>query len=148
MKLKHAFILILFLIIETPLYAAGYNAKCINPKGKFSECDLFIKDEILTVQYKSSSYMGENQTIQGKKITRLTGGEYSRRRVAEAVLLTPWLLFSKKKRDNFGIEYLNSSNKKNSVTVQVKKKYGLSLKTELQAISGRSVEMEEKPTKK
>lgn len=148
MKLKYVFILGLFLITETPLYAAGYNAQCMNPKGNFSDCNLLIKDEVLNVQYKSSGYQSENRSIPGKKITRLSGGEYSRRRVAEAVLLTPWMLFSKKKRDNFGIEYIGDNNKKNSLSVQVKKKYGLALKAELQAMSGRDVEMEAKPAKK
>lgn len=99
---------------------------------------------MIKITYSAKSNSALNKTIEGKQIKRITGGEYSRRRVAEAVLLTPWLLFSKKKRDTFGVEFTNTDGKPDSVYITTKKKYGHAIKTMLQSASGLEV-VEEEP---
>lgn len=86
-----------------------------------------------------------NADIPGRNIMALSSGEYSRRRVAESitygVLLTPlalFALFSKKKRDQFGIEYKTTKGNK-AALIQVKKLYGMGLATDLQAVSGKKI---------
>jgi len=57
-------------------------------------------------------------------------------------------LFSKKKRDIFGVEYMSESGMPDSTLISVKKKYGMSVKTLLQTVSGKNVEYEETTDKK
>lgn len=143
-----------FFVSSTASYA--YEAECINKKGKFSTCKAEIDNGVLTVAYSMKANKDLDCTIPGKSITALAGGEYARRRVAEsvatAVLLAPvflFMLFAKKKRDNFGIEYVKADGTKDSITIQLKKKYGFAFGQELQAISGQTIVYEEKaPTKK
>ena len=76
--------------------------------------------------------------------------DYARRRVGEgvgsAVLLGPlflFVLFSKKKRDQIGVEYMDENKKSKATLIEIKKKYGMALKTELQALSGKEIQEEE-----
>ena len=143
-----------FFVSSTASYA--YEAECINKKGKFSTCKAEIDNGVLTVAYSSKAHKDLDCTIPGKSIAALAGGEYARRRVAEsvatAVLLAPvflFMLFAKKKRDNFGIEYVKADGTKDSITIQLKKKYGFAFGQELQAISGQTIVYEDKgPTEK
>ncbi len=140
-----------FLLLMSSTASYAYEAECINKKGKFSSCKVEIDNGVLTVAYKSKSLKELNRTISGDSITALAGGEYARRRVAEsvatAVVLAPvflFMLFAKKKRDNFGIEYMTANGMKDSITIQTKKKYGFAFAQELQAISGRTIVYEDK----
>tara|TARA_Y100000031_G_scaffold133897_1_gene156053 strand:+ start:116 stop:574 length:459 start_codon:yes stop_codon:yes gene_type:complete len=141
---------IFFFFSTTTLCFAGYyKGDCLSPKGKFKDCKINIENETLNVEFDKRKY--GKKSVPGKNITKITGGEYARRRVSEGIgytiLFGPLMLFSlfsKKKRDNFGVEYTNTEGKKEAILIQSKKKYGIALKTELQAISGRDVEMEVK----
>lgn len=133
---------------------AAIRAQCLNDKGKTSACILNNQDGNLIIKYKMKSQSHLDRVIPGKNITRLTGGEYSRRRVAEsitaAVLLAPvaiFGLFSKKKLDNFGVEYINDQKKPESTLIQIKKKYGEAVKSMLQSISGQEVVYQENTKK-
>jgi hypothetical protein len=132
--------------LVTASVCAAYQAECMNTKGKFSNCDVEVNDGTLHVAYKSKKWQKLDKTIPGSRITALSGGEYARRRVAEsvtsAVLLGPlflFALFAKKKRDNFGIEYMTDNGNKDAVLVQVKKKYGFALGQQLETISGKKI---------
>ena len=140
-------VLFFFMISSLPCYA--YEAECINDKGKFSNCDVVIDKGVLDIDYDSKAWDHLDQKIRGDQITVLSGGEYARRRVAEsigsAVLLGPlflFVLFSKKKRDNFGIEYVNADGTKDNILIQMNKKYGFAFGQELQTISGKTIVME------
>lgn len=122
----------------------------MNTKGKFSNCNVEVNDGTLYVAYNSKKWRKLDKTIPGNRITALSGGEYARRRVAEsvtsAVLLGPlflFALFAKKKRDNFGIEYMTDNGNKDAVLVQVKKKYGFALRQQLETISGKKIVMKD-----
>lgn len=139
-------VLLLTFTSETVL-AAAFKGECLNAKSKMTDCKLDINDEILTITYDSKKNVELNKTIAGKSITRLSGGEYARRRVGEsigsAVLLGPlflFVLFSKKKRDTFGIEYKKDDGKTDVALVQTKKKYGMLLAASLKAVSGKDIE--------
>lgn len=145
---KYLFLLSVMTMLPGLAMASMYHADCLNPKGKFSDCTVLITGERLKINFDSNRHMASNVDVPGNKITALSAGEYSRRRVAEAVLLTPWILFSKKKRDQIGVEYLDSDNKSHAIMIQVKKKYGLALETELKALSGQPIQASEADTKK
>lgn len=127
----------------------AFEAQCLNSNGKFSDCTAEINDGKLSVHYDGKKWQGLDKTIMGNQITSLSGGEYARRRVGEsigaAVLLGPlflFMLFSKKKRDNFGIEYMTENGNKDAMLVQMKKKYGFAFGQQLKAISGKEIQME------
>lgn len=127
----------------------AFEAECMNTKGKFTGCKAEVNDGNLSVHYKSKKWQELDKIITGDQITALSGGEYARRRVGEsigsAVLLGPlflFMLFSKKKRDNFGVEYLTEAGTKDAVLIQVKKKYGFALAQQLKTISGKEIQME------
>ena len=127
----------------------AFEAQCMNTKGKFTDCLADINDGALSVHYKSKKWQNLDRTIKGDQITALSGGEYARRRVGEsigsAVLLGPlflFMLFSKKKRDNIGVEYLTEAGTKDAVLIQVKKKYGFALAQQLKTLSGKDIQME------
>lgn len=128
-------------LISSAVLASTYDVHCLNEKGKFTDCKVMIGNGSVDLQYKRREE-ALNVTIPGNKITALSAGEYSRRRVAEAILLTPWLLFSKKKRDQIGIEYVDSEGHPKATLIQMKKKYGMAFKTELKAISGKPIQEE------
>lgn len=128
----------------------AYKGECMNEKGKFTKCVVDVSDGVVSVKYKKKKWRHLNREIPGNKITGLSGGEYARRRVAEsigsAVLLGPlflFVLFSKKKRDNFGIEYIEENGAKDAVLVQVKKKYGFALGQHLETVSGQQIVMKD-----
>jgi len=140
---------IFFLSTSTAQAQSAYE--CLNKQGKFDSCNISVESGNLIMDFKDDSL---DKVISGKKIQRLTGGEYARRRVAESVamgiLLTPlalFTLFSKKKRDNFGIEYIDSAGAPNATMIQMKKKYSLSLASQLQSISGKTIEYQEQRSK-
>lgn len=149
-------------IVGTPALATVYKANCINQKGKFTDCKVDVSEKTLTVTYQGKRFKELNRTIEGEKITRLTGGQYARRRVAEAIagsvllvgtgaILFPpaaLLLFAKKKRDQFGVEYQNPEGKSEALMISIKKKQGLALALDLRKISGRQIAFEDGKKKK
>ena len=66
--------------LSEALYAATFKAECLNSKGKMDDCKLDIKDGNLTIKGG-----GLNKTVVGSSITRISGGEYARRRVGESI---------------------------------------------------------------
>lgn len=127
----------------------AFEAECMNTNGKFTDCKAEVNDGTLSVHYKNKKWQSLDRTIKGDEITALSGGEYARRRVGEsigsAVLLGPlflFVLFSKKKRDNIGVEYMTEAGMKDAVLIQVKKKYGFALAQQLKTISGKEIQME------
>ncbi len=135
-------------------FASEYDVQCLNHKGKFSSCKVTINDENIQIAYKDKKNQDLNVEIPGKGIKSISAGEYARRRVGEsvaaAVILAPiflFTLFSKKKRDHIGIEYVQDPKDKNATTkatlIEIKKKYGMAMKTELKAVSGKEIIEEE-----
>lgn len=150
MKRLFSFVVaVLFCCTSTASFA--YEAECLNSTGKFSDCKVTIADGTMQIAFNSKKWKELDRTISGDKITALSGGEYARRRVAEsvatAVIFAPvflFMLFAKKKRDNFGIEYVTDSGAKDSVMIQLKKKYGFPFGQQLQTISGKTIVYEGK----
>lgn len=143
MKNLQKAIIVLGVLISGSAQAVTYqfDADCLNQKAKFSDCRLLINSDAVRVEYKSKTGKALNTTIPAERITALSAGEYSRRRVAEAIFLNVFAVFSKKQRDQIAIEYLDDAGKKQVLFFQVKKKYGLPVKTQLQAVSGKVVEL-------
>lgn len=144
-KIKISFF-VLFSFLSGTCFA-NIDAQCSNDKGKMSSCLIDIQSGKLVINYKNNKEILLNKEIPGINIVRLTGGEYSRRRIAESVtlgiLLAPLALFglfSKKKMDQFGVDYIDQNKTKNSIFIQTKKKFGLSLKTTLESVSGMEVD--------
>ena len=135
-------VILVALLVSNVAFASAYDMECLNVKGKFSKCSVTMDNGSLDVKYRSKSEQGLNVTIPAQNIKALSAGEYSRRRVAEAVLFSPWLLFSKKKRDQVGVEYAAANNNPKGILFSLKKKYGMSFKTELKALSGKPIEEE------
>lgn len=148
-------VLIAFFSCQT-VFAESYKGECVNQKGKFKKCIIeFSEESSVKIFYKSKKYKDLNKEIRGNDITGLMGGEYARRRVGESValgaLVAPvllFLLFAKKKRDQFGIEYKTADGEKKSTLIQVKKKYGMGVKTGLQSIANMVVQYEAPEEKK
>ncbi len=143
-KYVAAILSLVMFLTSVPVWAI--KAECLNTKGKFSKCEVGISKGILDVDFKSKKWNDLDVKIPGDKITALSSGEYARRRVAEsvgsAVLLGPlflFMLFSKKKRDNYGVEYVGENGIKDAVMIQVKKKYSHALATQLRTISGQVI---------
>lgn len=135
-------VLVLSFIFPTISFAGAYE--CLSKKGKLTSCEVWTESGSLYLDYGK----GDELIIPGKKITRLTEGEYARRRVAESIalgiLVAPLALFglfSKKQRDVFAIEYIDSSKNSDATMIQMKKKYSPQLRAKLQAISGKNFEI-------
>ncbi len=131
------------------------QAKCLNDKGKMSNCFVENNDGNLIIEFKKKKQSYLNKTIPGNNVTRITGGEFAKRRVGTAValgiLLTPlalFTLFSKKKIENHGIEYTNSKNQPDATLIQVKKKNKWGMKALLQSATSREIEYPEPEEKK
>ncbi len=144
-RLVSSFMVISILFCSSNLWAI--KAECLNTKGKFSNCEVIVSKGLLEIDFKSKTWDELDIIIPGDRITGLSSGEYARRRVAEsigsAVLLGPlflFVLFSKKKRDCYGVEYLGENKMKDAVMIQVKKKYSHALATQLRMISGKEIE--------
>ena len=108
--MKKMLLVILIALVSKAALATIYDIKCLNQKGKFSDCKVTIDSSQLVIEYKSKKEKEFNVKIPKGNIKVLSAGEYSRRRVAEAVIFSPWLLFSKKTRDHIGIEYVDKNN--------------------------------------
>lgn len=143
MKKKYLFAL-LGLAFSNVAAATTFEAKCLNAKGKFSDCKIIVDTDALKVEYKSKKEKELNVTIPADKITGLSAGEYAKLRVAAAIFLSPLALLNKKKMEQVGVEYLNEAGKPKSVVFQTNKKYGMPLKTELRAFSGKVIQEESK----
>jgi len=152
-------LLIVSLVVANTAIAAEYDAECLNHKGKFSSCKVSTEDGRLRISHKDKKNQDLNLDIPGENIKSLTAGEYARRRVGESVaagaIVAPvllFMLFSKKKRDQIGVEYVvdlkDKSGPARATMFQIKKKYGLALKTELKALSGKEIEEQETNNKK
>lgn len=147
MKLVTAVVLCSF-ILSRVVFAGSYNVKCLNTEGKFKDCKVTLDGENVQIEFDSRSDKDGDVIIPAKNIRALTAGEYARRRVAEsiasAVLLAPvalFALFSKKKRDHIGIEYTEGTKNK-AVLLELKKKYGFAMKTELESLTGKEIREE------
>ncbi|MBX7149416.1 hypothetical protein K1X76_10080 [bacterium] len=148
--MKKIILCLLSVCLTTSPVFAGIQAQCTNFKGKTSPCTIDNQAGNLVVTYKSAANASLNKNIPGKNITGLSGGEYARRRVAEsvttAILIAPvalFMLFSKKKIDNYGVEYIDKDKKPASFLIQCKKKYSMTLQSLLQSISGKQVIFQE-----
>ncbi len=131
------------LFVSDTALATTYEAQCLNQKGKFSDCKVAIDTENLKIAYKNKKEKEWNLTVPVNKITAINSGEFSKRRVAAAVLVSPLFLFTKKKREQFGVEYLGEDNKSQVTVFQVKKDFAVPIKSELQAFSGKVMRQEE-----
>ncbi len=119
----------------------------------------YVSNGTFSVQFKRRKmYSKLDRTVTGDKITGLTMGEYARRRVAEAIagsVLTvvafpplALLVFTKKKRDQVGVEFTNEQGQGEGVLISVKKKEGIPLARNLRALSGLKVSFGESSKKK
>ncbi len=144
--------LMIFLLMTEPVAfgAMTLEAKCNNDKGKMEKCFVGNEDGVLSIIFKDEKQSKLNRNIPGEKIERITGGEFAKRRVGLAValgiLVAPlalFTLFSKKKIENFGIEYLNDKNKSDAILIQTGKKESYGMKTLLQSVSDKEVEYPE-----
>ncbi|MFH1652475.1 MAG: hypothetical protein ABIE74_00305 [Pseudomonadota bacterium] len=151
MKRAILMVCILSMVMSPAAFAA--NAECLNGEGKFSKCMVYTKDGYLHVDYSSSKYKHLDRKIDGTKISEISKGEYARRRVGESVglaFVNPlflFMLFSKKKRDNFGVIYQTENEKSDSILFTTKKKYSPTIMTGLKAVSGKDI-VEEVQSKK
>lgn len=145
------------LSFSTAVFASAFKVEgsCLNEKSKLVKCTVTTEGQNIEIDYKAKKYSHLDTVIPAEKIQRISMGEYSRRRVAESValgiLVSPYALFtlfSKKKRDTFGIEYQDAQNQANMAFIHVKKKYGHALKTALQTSSGQEVVLEASVAKK
>lgn len=116
------------------------EGKCSDNKGKMQKCLVENQDGILVITFKDKKKQDLNRNIPGNKVQRITGGEFAKRRVGTAValgiLVAPlalFTLFSKKKIENFGIEYLNAADKPDAILIQTGKKESYGMKTLLQS---------------
>ncbi len=149
--------LMIFLLMTEPAAFAvmTLEAKCNNEKGKMEKCFVGNREGVLSIVFKDEDSAKLNRNIPGEKIERITGGEFAKRRVGLAValgiLVAPlalFTLFSKKKIENFGVEYLNENDKPDAILIQTGKKESYGMKTLLQSVSDKEVEypeVEEKP---
>ncbi len=111
-------------------FAMEFKVKCLDDMGKFSRCKFKINDSSVELINKKKTTV-----IHKKEITKLTMGEYERRRVAEAMLISPLLALSKKKRDQISIEYTQNGTSQVAI-VETKKKYGMPIKMKLKIMTG------------
>lgn len=123
--------------------ASKYEADCLNKSGKFSSCKVTVQNETIRLDYGDNDL---DTLIYGNQVKSLSSGEYARRRIGEAVGTAIFtfgigalVAFSKKKRDQIGIEYTDGEISKGTM-IQIKKKYGLALKQELKAASGQAIQ--------
>lgn len=137
-----ALVLVAFLFCSTASYAL--EAHCLNSAGKYSDCSVNIESGIVDINFDKKKET--DKKISGNDIIELTKGEYARRRVGESVglaFVNPaflFMLFSKKKRDIYGIIYDNGSGGRDAVMVEIKQKYSAALATQLMAVSGKDIQ--------
>ncbi len=92
---------------------------------------------------------GHQQVVQISEITKISAGEFAKRRVKGAIgwaFLAPVALFAligKKKREMFAIEYETADGERGALVFQVKKRFGFAVEADLEATSGVEVEWEE-----
>ena len=138
-------------VVSTFTFAATYPAQLLSTStGKPIDGQLTIADGKI-------SFLGkEPQSVETDAVTKITAGEFAKRRVkgaiAGAVLLTPIALFAligKKKREMFALEF-EQDGEPGAMIVQVKKKIGFTVQKSLEVATGLEVEWEEgrEPDKK
>lgn len=124
-----------------------YEGKCWTPQGKFKKCFLdFGQSEALKITYKDFEYQGLNREITGKSVQHLAMGEKAKHRW-EAIgpgiyALGPFgalFLLWKKKMALFSLEY-QVGKKNESFLFSVGKKQGPAILSELQRLSGKTVD--------
>lgn len=146
-------------LFGSTVFAAGYNGKCMNQKGKQTECVVDVSNGTVSVRYKRKGYSELDRRFSGDAISAIVMGDYSKRRIGAAVVGSvisvgffpplALLALTKKKRDQVGIEFVNEQGKTEAVTVSLKKKEGQKLARNLRAVSGGlKVTFTESPKKK
>lgn len=145
MKTKYLLLLGVVLVSKGAL-ATTFEAKCLNQKSKFSSCKVTVGADSLSVEYKNKKEQELNVSVPGEKITSINAGELSKRNVAAGILLSPAFFLTKRKMAQVSLEYQIENNKTATVVFQVKEKYGFALKSQLQTLSGKVVQEEDKKT--
>lgn len=148
--MKRVALLVLFsFCFSTITPASTFDVKCLNLKGEFSNCKVDFDGSKITLKYKTKANESLNEEILGQNIKSIGAGEYSRRRVGEAVGTAVFtfgigalLLLSKKKREHYGVEYTAQDGSQKSTGFEVKKKYHVPFEAALKAVSGKDITRE------
>ena len=131
-------------VVSTFTFAATYPAQLLS-----SSTGKPINGQLVIDGGKISFQGAESQSVEADDVSKITAGEFAKRRVkgaiAGAVLLTPIALFAligKKKREMFALEY-EKEGERGAMIVQVKKKIGFTVEKSLEVATGLEVEWEE-----
>lgn len=131
---------VLFFVFPSLVHATILEVKCSDNKGNMVSCTVENLPNALKISYKIKKYQDQNKLIRASQIQRITGGELSKQRTAEAILLSPLFLLSKRKFETFGVEFTNDASQKDFLTLTAKKKMAHTLRTLLQSASGKEVQ--------
>jgi hypothetical protein len=113
--------------------ATTLKAKCNDEKGKTVPCVVQTEQNSLKLTYTMKQHAGLSRSIPSSAITRITSGEFSKQRTAEAILLSPLFLLSKRKFESFNVEY-TQDGRKDFVTIAVKQKEAQMMRGLLQTV--------------
>lgn len=137
--------LIVAAVVTAPVQATVHKGECLStPNGKARGGKITIGAE--TISFRGG---GHQQSVLISDITKISGGEFAKRRVKGAIgwaFLAPVALFAligKKKREMFAVEYETTEGERGALVFQVKKRLGFAVEADLEAMTGLDVEWEE-----
>lgn len=139
--MKIIFKMMFVLTLSLPIAAHAsmtLEAQCNDTKGDLTKCTVEGGGSTLKITYGSQKLSSLNKTIDAASIIRISEGEFSKQRTAEALLLSPMFLMSKKKFVSYSIEFAANSSR-DFVTLSVRDKMAQTLRSLLQTVSGKEV---------
>ncbi len=119
--------------------AVSVSAKCTDDSGKMQNCKVDSEDNSLKISFKSKKLAELNRSIGATSITRLSSGEFTKQRVAEALLLSPLFLLSKRHYETITVEY-SQDNKRDFINITTKEKDAQLLRGMLETMTGKTIE--------
>jgi hypothetical protein len=143
-------LLFLFIIVEAVAYAGVGSKKTlyvggtinsikVGSEGKSSTAD----DKVFVFEHKK-----DKLPIPYAKINSLEYGQKAGRRVAMAILLTPFALFSKKRKHFLTVNYLDDADKQQAVVFELGKDVVRVTLASLEARSGQKIEYQDEEARK
>lgn len=144
MKRSPVFLVVLCLLLEVTAGAVDgrktlYVGGTVNSIKELTEGVSSAKDEHVFV----FSYNGGKLEIPYDQVDGLEYGQKAGRRVAAAVLVSPYILFSKKRKHYLTISYKDQNDKQQAVVLELGKDIVRVTLATLEARTGRKVEYQD-----
>ena len=145
MKKSIAVFLSVFLLFEAAVWAGLGSDKTLYVGGTVKDLKGLTEGKSSTADEKVFvfEYSGGKLEIPYDRVNSLEYGQKAGRRVGAAVLVSPYLLFSKKRKHFLTINYLDSDDKQQAVVLELGKNIVRVTLASMEARTGRKVEYQD-----